>query len=297
MNAKERVINMVNKMDEEGFGNCTNTGACEVECPKGISLDNISRMNREFISAFQEDSSFFRGYIPKKTLNKKDFDLIYLKYEFLFSSYVIYEKPYENWNKKWESELEIIEINDQCSIRASFHQPTNKKYDIIINPEMSFGTGHHETTRLMAKELFKHHLIEKSVLDFGSGTAILSIISAKLGANYVDAVEIDEKVNNSAIENLKINNSNSINLINGTGENIPQKKYDFILININRNTIVEEFKYFLKVIKNKSVLILSGFLYSDVNYISDFLKKNGLKILNSNRENDWVVLVVKNNRV
>ena len=247
--------------------------------------------------AFQEDSSFFKGYIPKKTLNKKDFDLIYLKYEFLFSSYVIYEKPYENWNKKWESELEIIEINDQCSIRASFHQPTNKKYDIIINPEMSFGTGHHETTRLMAKELFKHQLIGKSVLDFGSGTAILSIISAKLGANYVDAVEIDEKVKNSAMENLKINNSNSINLINGTGENIPQKKYDFILININRNTIVEEFKYFLKVVKNESVLILSGFLYSDVNYISDFLKKNGLKILNSNKENDWVVLVVKNNRV
>ena len=126
----------------------------------------------------------------------------------MFSSFDIYEKPYENWNKKWESEFEIININDQCSIRASFHPPTNKKFDIIINPEMSFGTGHHETTRLMAKELFNHKLNEKSVLDFGSGTAILSIISAKLGAKYIDAVEIDNKVNDSALENLKINNIN-----------------------------------------------------------------------------------------
>lgn len=243
--------------------------------------------------AFQEGSTFFKAYIPQKLYIKQKFDLIYLKYDFLFSSFDIYEKPYKNWNKKWESEFEIININDQCSIRASFHPPTNKKFDIIINPEMLFGTGHHETTRLMAKELFNHQLNEKSVLDFGSGTAILSIISAKLGAKYIDAVEIDNKVNDSALENLKINNTLSINLINGKGENIPKKKYDFILININRNTIVEEFKYFLKVVKNESVLILSGFLYSDVNYISDFLKKSGLNILNSSKENDWVVLVVK----
>ncbi|PDH47005.1 MAG: hypothetical protein CND37_05585 [Bacteroidetes bacterium MED-G20] len=133
----------------------------------------------------------------------------------------------------------------------------------------------------------------KSVLDFGSGTAILSIISAKLGAISIDAVEIDEKVNHSALENLKINNTISVNLIIGKGDNIPEKKYDFILVNINRNTIIDEFKYFLKVVKNKSVLILSGFLYSDVNYISDFLKNSGLKIINSKKENDWVVLVVK----
>ena len=243
--------------------------------------------------AFQEDSKCLKAYIPQKIFNKKKFNLIYLKYDFLFSSFDVYDKPYENWNKKWESEFEIININEQCSIRASFHQPTNKKFDIIINPEMSFGTGHHETTRLMANELFNHQLLGKSVLDFGSGTAILSIISAKLGAISIDAVEIDEKVNHSALENLKINNTISINLIIGKGENIPEKKYDFILVNINRNTIIEEFKYFLKVVKNESVLILSGFLYSDVNYISDFLKKSGLNILNSSKENDWVVLVVK----
>ena len=244
--------------------------------------------------AFQEDTTYFKGYIPQETFNKQEFDLIYPIYNFLFTSFNIYEKPYENWNKKWESEFEIIYINEKCSVRSSFHQPTNKKFDIIINPKMSFGTGHHETTRLMAKELFNQQLNKKSVLDFGSGTAILSIISTKLGAKNIDAVEIDDKVYENAFENLKINNISSVNLINGKGKNIPRKKYDFILININRNTIVEEFKYLLKVLKNESVLILSGFLYSDVNYISDFLKKNGLKIINSNKENDWVVLVVIN---
>lgn len=247
--------------------------------------------------AFQEDLTYFKGYIPKDSFNKKDFDLIYLNYNFLFNSFKFSKKPYQNWNKKWESEFEIIEINEHCSVRASFHEPTQKKYDIIINPEMSFGTGHHETTRLMAKELFSQELIGKSVLDFGSGTAILSIISAQLGAKYIDAVEIDEKVNANALDNLKINNIRSVNLITGKGNNIPIKTYDFILININRNTIIEEFNFFLKVVKDKSVLILSGFLYSDVDYISDFLVKSGLKILNSNKENDWVVLVVKYNRV
>ena len=158
---------------------------------------------------------------------------------------------------------------------------------------MSFGTGHHETTRLMAKELFNYELSNKSILDFGSGTAILSIISEKLGAVKIDAIEIDEQVNKNALENIKLNKASQINVITGTGKNIPNKKYDFILININRNTIIKEFNYFLNSIRSDTVLILSGFLYSDVNYISKFLKKHNLKIINSNMENNWAILIVK----
>ena len=98
---------------------------------------------------------------------------------------------------------------------------------------MSFGTGHHETTRLMAKELFNYELSNKSILDFGSGTAILSIISEKLGAINIDAIEIDEQVNKNALENIKINKASQINVITGTGKDIPNTKYDFILVNIN----------------------------------------------------------------
>ena len=122
-----------------------------------------------------------------------------------------------------ESSFNPILINENCQIRASFHQPSDKKYDIIINPEMSFGTGHHETTRLMAKDLFKHDLKNKTVLDFGSGTAILSILSEKLGAKEVDAVEIDKNANKNANKNIVTNNCKVIKIIDGNGDSIPIK--------------------------------------------------------------------------
>ena len=181
-------------------------------------------------------------------------------------------------------------------VRASFHQPSNKKYDIIINPEMSFGTGHHETTRLMAKDLFKHDLKNKTILDFGSGTAILSILAEKLGAKEVDAVEIDENANKNANKNLTINDCKVVNIIKGDGDNIPNKKYDFLLININRNTINKEFTNFLKVMKMNSKVLFSGFFDSDIDYIKELYIKSGLKILYSVLENEWALLVmIKNN--
>ena len=200
--------------------------------------------------------------------------------------------PYKNWNKKWESSFNPILINDNCQVRASFHQPSNKKYDIIINPEMSFGTGHHETTRLMAKDLFKHDLKNKTILDFGSGTAILSILSEKLGAKEVDAVEIDKNANQNANQNLVTNNCKAINIIDGDGDSIPNKKYDYLLVNINRNTIIEEFTNFLEVMKKNSIVLFSGFFESDIDYITDLSIKSGLKILYSDLENQWALLVM-----
>ena len=243
--------------------------------------------------AFEEEKEILKAFVAKNNFSKTKFQLLASKYKHLYNSYKEISHPFQNWNKKWESNFEIININQFCSIRASFHLPTNKKYDIIINPKMSFGTGHHETTRLMAKELFNYELSNKSILDFGSGTAILSIISEKLGAVNIDAIEIDEQVNKNALENIKLNKASQINVITGTGKNIPNKKYDFILVNINRNTIIKEFNYFLNSIRSDTVLILSGFLYSDVNYISKFLKKHNLKIINSRMENNWALLIVK----
>ena len=243
--------------------------------------------------AFEEEKELLKAFVAKNNFSKTKFQLLASKYKHLYNSYKEISHPFQNWNKKWESNFEIININQFCSIRASFHLPTNKKYDIIINPKMSFGTGHHETTRLMAKELFNYELSNKSILDFGSGTAILSIISEKLGAVNIDAIEINERVNKNALENIKLNKASQINVITGTGKNIPDKKYDFILININKNTIINEFNFFLNSTKSDSVLILSGFLYSDVNYISKYLKKHNLKIINSNMENNWAILIVK----
>ena len=243
--------------------------------------------------AFQEKHNNLSSYIPLVNYNEKKLQGIVDNYSNYIISFKSLIHPHKNWNKKWESNFEPIIINQDCQIRASFHQPSNKKYDIIINPEMSFGTGHHETTRLIAKDLFKQDLKNKTVLDFGSGTAILSILAEKLEAKEVDAVEIDENANKNANKNLAINNCKVIKIISGDGKNIPSKKYDFLLVNINRNIILKEFTNILNAMKKNSIVLFSGFFESDVDYIKSFSIKSGLKILYSDLENDWALLVMK----
>ena len=243
--------------------------------------------------AFEENKNSLSSYIPQIDFKQDQLDKLISKYNELFKSFELISHPYQNWNKQWESNFKPIDINSNCIIRASFHPEFNKQYELIINPEMSFGTGHHETTRLMAKELFNHDLKSKRVLDFGSGTAILSILAEKLGALEIDAIEIDEKVNSNAFKNLAANNSKFIKIINGGGESIPDKKYNFLLVNINRNTIIKEFKFFKSAMDKNSIVFFSGFLESDINYISDFAIKSGLNILYSNLENNWALLVMK----
>ena len=242
--------------------------------------------------AFQENLNILSSFIPSNNYNEKKLQEIIDNYSSFIISFKAIDHPFKNWNKKWESSFNPILINENCQIRASFHQPSDKKYDIIINPEMSFGTGHHETTRLMAKDLFKHDLKNKTILDFGSGTAILSILSEKLGAKEVDAVEIDKNANQNANQNLATNNCKVIKIIDGDGGNIPNKKYDYLLVNINRNTIIQEFTNFLEVMKKNSTILFSGFFESDIDYIKDLSIKSGLKILYSDLENQWALLVM-----
>jgi len=242
--------------------------------------------------AFQENLNILSSFIPSINYNEKKLKEIVANYSYVIISFKAIDHPYKNWNKKWESSFNPVLINENCQIRASFHQQSDKKYDIIINPEMSFGTGHHETTRLMAKDLFKHDLKNKTILDFGSGTAILSILSEKLGAKEVDAVEIDKNANQNANQNLATNNCKVIKIIDGDGGNIPNKKYDYLLVNINRNTIIQEFTNFLEAMKKNSTILFSGFFESDINYIKDLSIKSGLKILYSDLENQWALLVM-----
>ena len=244
--------------------------------------------------AFEEKLTTLSAYVPLSIYSEERLKSLVDKYSSYITSFKVIDRPYENWNKKWESSFQPIIINEQCEVRASFHKPSNKKFDIIINPEMSFGTGHHETTRLMAKDLFKHDLKNKTILDFGSGTAILSILAEKLGADEVHAVEIDEKANKNAVNNLLINNCKIIQLINGDGDSIPNMKYDFLLVNINRNTIVKEFANFSRAMKKNSIVLFSGFFESDIDYIKDLSIESGLKILYSDLENQWALLVMKN---
>ena len=155
-------------------------------------------------------------------------------------------------------------------IRASFHKEFDCDYEIIIDPEMSFGTGHHETTRLMSSYLLDTPPKNKKVLDFGSGTGVLSILSEKLKASLIDSVEIDHIAVKNAIKNAKINQCNKIKFIHGSGDSIPNMAYDLILANINKNTIMSQWDYLLRVSNENTHIVLSGFYEQDLSDLIQF---------------------------
>lgn len=243
--------------------------------------------------SFVEFDNGFSAYVPSDIFSKEVSLNNLNSFKSIIDSIEIIIHPYQNWNKNWEESFNPIRISDDCIIRASFHKTEKVKYDVIIDPEMSFGTGHHETTQLMASELLSLDILDKRVLDMGTGTGVLAILAEQMKAKDIDAVELDQKVYENAILNGKLNNCNSINFINGTGKSIQNKEYDFLLININRNSILEEFMFYESTMKKGSVALLSGFYNSDVPTIEEKGRSCGLKFLYSNSLNEWAVLAMQ----
>lgn len=243
--------------------------------------------------SFVEFDNGFSAYVPSDIFSKEVSLNNLNSFKSIIDSIEIIIHPYQNWNKNWEESFNPIRISDDCIIRASFHKTEKVKYDVIIDPEMSFGTGHHETTQLMASELLSLDILDKRVLDMGTGTGVLAILAEQMKAKDIDAVELDQKVYENAIQNGKLNNCNSINFINGTGKSIQNKEYDFLLININRNSILEEFMFYESTMKKGSVALLSGFYNSDVATIEEKGRSCGLKFLYSNSLNEWAVLAMQ----
>ena len=252
-----------------------------------------SELNEIGFESFVDYESGYSAFIPSNLFS----EIITLKrienYKSIIDDTEIIDHPYQNWNEKWESSFNPIEISDNCIIRSSFHEKTNVQFDIVINPEMSFGTGHHETTQLMAKSLLSHELNGKSLLDMGTGTGVLAILAEFMGANSVDAIELDSKVYENSIYNGKLNNCSKINFINGSGVSIKKNTYDYILVNINRNSILEEFKFYASAMEKNSIIILSGFYKSDMSSIQEKGRVYGLIYLNSESINEWTTLTMK----
>ncbi len=250
-------------------------------------------LNETGFESFVDFDNGFSAYIPSVTFSKEDSLNNLNAFKLIIDSIKIISHPYQNWNKKWEESFSPIKISDDCIIRASFHKTEPVKYDVIIDPEMSFGTGHHETTQLMASELLSFEVSDKRVLDMGTGTGILAILAEQMKAKDIDAVELDQKVYENAILNGKLNNCNSINFINGSGKSIQNNEYDFLLININRNSILEEFMFYVSTMIKDSIILLSGFYNSDVSTIKEKGRSCGLKFLYSNSLNEWAILAMQ----
>lgn len=207
-------------------------------------------------------------------------------------SYIVKSIEGQDWNEEWEKNyFEPLVIDSKCIIKSTFHK-VNEKYDyeITIDPKMAFGTGHHQTTELMVRELLNNEFKDKSVLDMGCGTAILAILAAKRGANPILAIDIDKWAYDNAIENLKLNNVNNVTVeIGGAELLLKSGSFDVILANINRNILLNDIKSYVKVLNNKGSLYMSGFYVEDVAVIETECKKYGLILKEQKSKDNWAV--------
>lgn len=198
------------------------------------------------------------------------------------------EIPAENWNERWETNFTPIQVGSKCVVRAPFHEVPNVLYDIVIEPKMSFGTGHHETTHMMLLFILKLELAGKSVLDMGCGTAVLAILAAMKGASVVEGIDIDHWSYVNAKENVVRNKQEKIIIYEGDSSVIPQKKYDLLIANINRNCLLQDLHIYREHLKKNGTLLLSGFYEKDEPMITKKAQELRLSLQEKIMRNDWV---------
>jgi len=240
--------------------------------------------------SFMEDEAFFRAYCPEESFSDDKLAEILAQESFENipqpSKKII---PDENWNANWESSYSDVVIDDSCRIRAPFHEPNpNIKFDLLIEPKMSFGTAHHETTAQMISLMLKADFKQKSVLDMGCGTAVLAVLACKMGAQHIVAIDNDSWAFENALENVKLNNCEGIKVIKGDASAIGNQKFDVILANINRNILLADMQFYTKAMTADARIFLSGFYVEDLPEIRKSAEKLALHYQTHSVKNNWV---------
>ena len=195
-----------------------------------------------------------------------------------------------NWNEEWEKNFKPIQVEGLVSVRAPFHDNPGLAYDIVIEPKMSFGTGHHETTYLMIRHLLDMDLRGKTVLDMGCGTGILAIFSEMKGATDLDAIDIDPWCYENALENVARNSCRHISVSEGGSSLLRGKKYDLIIANINRNILLQDMERYALSLNPGGTLLLSGFYVEDIEMIDACAGRHDLRLDRQLEKNNWVGL-------
>lgn len=254
----------------------------------------IAELSNAGFESFTEDKNQIFAYIPVNEFDKFIFENLRILHDKKFvEDYSTTEIIEKNWNEVWESNFEPILINNKCSVRAPFHKkPDNVVYDIIIEPKMSFGTGHHETTAMMITLLLESELKGKKVLDMGCGTAVLAILAEKSGADEVIAIDNDEWAYNNSVENIEKNNSQIIKVMLGDVGLLEYTDYfDLIIANINRNVLLNDIPYYSKCLKKRATLLMSGFYSEDIEIINKKASQFKLELKRYIQNNNWAATV------
>lgn len=246
--------------------------------------------------SFIEEEDKLKAYIPQTLFREEALQELLPQYQ--IEDYQQQEMPDENWNAKWEADYEPVFIGEECLIKSSFHQiEKTYPYEILINPKMSFGTGHHATTSLMIafQLMFADAHQNAKVIDAGCGTGVLAIMAEKLGARQIIAYDTDEWAVKNTQENIELNHCQEISVYQGSVETLSlEGQQQIILANINRNVLLQEIPHYAKLLAPAGLLLLSGFYEADQASIQQIAESEGLSLKANKTQNDWLSLVFEN---
>jgi ribosomal protein L11 methyltransferase len=255
----------------------------------------MAELDTSGYDSFVETEDGLDAYIEESKFKEEELKEVISKYLHVFSvNYSVHQVENKNWNEEWEKNFHPVVIAERCLIRASFHQQDAKyPYEIIINPKMSFGTGHHETTYMMIENQMGISHKGKKVMDAGSGTGVLAIMASKLGAESIIAFDIEDWAYENLNENIKLNNCPNIKTALGDISKIklPYKEYDIILANINKNVLLMEIPFYSSILIKGGFLILSGFYLEDIEDIAGTAERFSLEKKACKEKNRWASLI------
>lgn len=249
----------------------------------------INALGEAGFDTFEETPEGFNAYIKSSEFNEEDFHNALSPYKEIYSfSWEQNQVAQKNWNQIWESNFEPLLIKEQCYVRATFHQPKPEyPLEIIIDPKMSFGTGHHQTTTMMMEFILEEDFRDKRVLDMGSGTGILAILAHKLGSKDITAIDYDAICYDSMIENSRLNHTPLNQILCGSKDVIPEREFDIVLANINRNILLDQFDRYSNVLAPGGELYISGFYYADLESLIDKASTLNLSFVKKKLLDTW----------
>lgn len=257
-----------------------------VEPAREIFIAALSELGFE---SFEETESGLNAYISEPLWDADAFrDIPFLKNPEWEVSWQTEWIEARNWNEEWEKQYDPIRVRDLCMVRAPFHPARQDiPFDIVISPKMSFGTGHHQTTYLMLDYLLDMELGGKSVLDVGSGTAVLAILAGMKGASPITAIDIDSWAFENGRENTARNGQEDIEVLKGEVGAVKDRQFDVVMANINKNVLLADLNTYAKVLKDEGILLLSGFYRRDLPDLHKTALKFGLSYLENRELDDW----------
>ncbi len=260
-------------------------------CNPAMNEILIAWLGNSGFDMFEEIEDGLKAYIPTQEFNEEN--LLLALSNIQGSENIKFDKTFikeQNWNSQWESNFEPVTIVGKIHIRAPFHPANNFELEIIIEPKMSFGTGHHATTSMMAELMLSVPLEGKSVLDMGCGNGILAILASKLNAGKILAVDNDDWAIENCRENCLRNNTPEVETLKGESEILSGRKFDVILANINRNVLISDMHIYAASLLKDGFLLLSGFLTEDRKMICDKAKEAGLNLQKETDRLNWMAI-------